>query len=73
MLGKFCSKIRMLKGSPKIDTGIRYCFGAPYVTDALAADLCEVGAFAHPAFLKEHHFENIKSKCFMTFDTRECY
>lgn len=30
--------------------------------DALAGDLCEVGAFAHPAFLKDHHFENIKSE-----------
>lgn len=39
----------------------RYCFGAPYVMDSLAGDLCEVGAFAHPAFLKDHHFESIKS------------
>lgn len=45
------------------DVGCRYCFGAPYVCDALAGDspLCEVGAFAHPAFLKEHHFVNLKS------------
>lgn len=40
----------------------RYCFGGPYVMDALAGDLCEVGAFAHPAFLEDRHFENIKSE-----------
>ncbi|TID14090.1 Protein AIM2 [Venturia nashicola] len=39
---------------------VGYCFGAPYVMDALAGELCEVGAFAHPAYLKNHHFENIK-------------
>lgn len=25
--------------------------------------ICSVGAFAHPAFLKEHHFENLESEC----------
>jgi hypothetical protein len=24
--------------------------------------ICSAGAFAHPAFLKEHHFENLKSE-----------
>ncbi|KAE9984811.1 hypothetical protein EG328_008212 [Venturia inaequalis] len=45
---------------------VGYCFGAPYVMDALAGDLCEVGAFAHPAFLKDHHFENIKKPLFLS-------
>lgn len=27
---------------------------------------CDVGAFAHPAFLKEHHFENIKRPLFLS-------
>lgn len=40
----------------------RYCFGAPYVCDQLAGDTCLAGAFAHPAFLKDHHFHNLKSK-----------
>lgn len=30
--------------------------------DELAGDTVTVGAFAHPAFLKEHHFTNLKSK-----------
>lgn len=41
---------------------VGYCFGAPYVCDELAKDVVSVGAFAHPAFLKEHHFRNIESK-----------
>lgn len=41
---------------------VGYCFGAPYVCDELAKDNVTVGAFAHPAFLKEHHFRNIESK-----------
>ncbi len=43
----------------------RYCFGAPYVCNELAGKTCAAGAFAHPAFLKEHHFRQLKS---MTLD-----
>ncbi len=28
----------------------------------LAGDIVTAGAFAHPAFLKESHFQNIKSE-----------
>lgn len=41
---------------------VGYCFGAPYVCNELAKGTVVAGAFAHPAFLKEHHFENMKSK-----------
>jgi hypothetical protein len=44
---------------------VGYCFGAPYVCDELAGDNVAVGAFAHPAFLKERHFTNLKSKNLM--------
>lgn len=44
---------------------IRYCFGAPYVCNELAGKTCAAGAFAHPAFLKEHHFRQLNS---MTLD-----
>lgn len=27
---------------------------------------CDVGAFAHPAFLKEHHFQNIQRPLFLS-------
>lgn len=50
---------------------IRYCFGAPYVCNSLASTSsgpppCEVGAFAHPAFLKKHHFENLQRPLFFS-------
>ena len=39
-----------------------YCYGAPYVMDQLSdKGICSAGAFAHPAFLKESHFENVTS------------
>lgn len=40
---------------------VGYCFGAPYVCNELAKNTVVAGAFAHPAFLKEHHFEQIQS------------
>jgi len=43
---------------------VGYCFGAPYVCNELKGDTVTVGAFAHPAFLKEHHFTDLKSKLF---------
>ena len=40
-----------------------YCYGAPYVCDELSSSgICTAGAFAHPAFLKESHFYNLKRK-----------
>jgi len=39
---------------------VGYCFGAPFVCNELASDTVTAGAFAHPAFLKEHHFFDLK-------------
>ncbi|KAH9885921.1 hypothetical protein F4778DRAFT_774182 [Xylariomycetidae sp. FL2044] len=58
----------------------RYCFGAPYVCDELAGETCAAGGkqsgneypltpqtwFAHPAFLKDHHFRNIKQPLYLS-------
>jgi hypothetical protein len=41
---------------------VGYCFGAPFVCNELAGTTVGVGAFAHPAFLEEHHFSNLKSR-----------
>ncbi|KAH8892481.1 alpha/beta-hydrolase [Thozetella sp. PMI_491] len=43
-----------------------YCFGAPFVADLLANGGCDAGAFAHPAFLKDHHFSNLKKPLFLS-------
>lgn len=47
---------------------VGYCFGAPYVCNSLAgaSPPCEVGAFAHPAFLKDHHFDEIQRPLFLS-------
>ncbi|KAH7000838.1 dienelactone hydrolase, partial [Macrophomina phaseolina] len=45
---------------------VGYCFGAPYVCDLLAAEDVTAGAFAHPSFLKESHFHQIKRPLFMS-------
>ncbi|KAI5366264.1 Putative dienelactone hydrolase, alpha/Beta hydrolase [Septoria linicola] len=45
---------------------VGYCFGAPYVCNSLADGTCQVGGFAHPAFLKEHHFRNLKAPLFLS-------
>ncbi|KAF2106507.1 Alpha/Beta hydrolase protein [Lophiotrema nucula] len=66
-------------GTPKSKFAcVGYCFGAPYVCDALAGKICSAGAFAHPAFLKEHHFRSLKKPLFLscaevdhTFDTED--
>ncbi|KAJ7215502.1 Alpha/Beta hydrolase protein [Mycena pura] len=48
-------------GTPETKyAAVGYCFGAPYVMDALSetsSAVC-VGAFGHPAFLNESHFTN---------------
>jgi len=50
----------------------RYCFGAPYVCDALSPSssggepICVAGAFAHPAFLKEEHFRKLERPLFLS-------
>ncbi|KAI0696878.1 hypothetical protein C8T65DRAFT_663083 [Cerioporus squamosus] len=36
------------------------CFGAPYVMELLAEDWVTAGVFAHPSFLEDTHFKNLK-------------
>ncbi|KAL1950920.1 hypothetical protein VTO73DRAFT_69 [Trametes versicolor] len=45
---------------------VGYCFGAPFVMDLLATDWVTAGAFAHPAFLDEGHFERIERPLLMS-------
>ncbi|KAF2429128.1 alpha/beta-hydrolase [Tothia fuscella] len=43
-----------------------YCFGGPFVCNALGNGAVSVGAFGHPAFLEEHHFANLKGPLFLS-------
>ncbi|KAL0571421.1 hypothetical protein V5O48_010537 [Marasmius crinis-equi] len=45
---------------------VGYCFGAPYVMNALAGTMVSAGAFAHPAFLRESHFEKCAKPLFLS-------
>ncbi|KAI1337356.1 hypothetical protein F5Y15DRAFT_408169 [Xylariaceae sp. FL0016] len=46
---------------------VGYCFGAPYVCDELASSgSCTAGAFAHPAFLKDRHFQQLKKPLYLS-------
>ena len=62
MVPKWVEAVKQQYGSAKTKYGcVGYCFGAPYVCNELAGNTVTAGAFAHPAFLKEEHFYNIKS------------
>lgn len=45
---------------------VGYCFGAPFVCEELDKDTCVAGAFAHPAFLEDHHIRGVKKPLFLS-------
>jgi len=61
---KWIDAVKTQFGTPETKyAAVGYCFGAPYVMDALSkttSTAC-VGAFGHPAFLNESHFINCAS------------
>jgi dienelactone hydrolase len=52
--------VRKIYGTHRKYSSVGYCFGAHYVLDALGDGTVDAGAFAHPAFLTDDHFANIK-------------
>lgn len=58
----YCNAYIFFPAQLKLTCVCSYCFGAPYVCDELAGTTCSAGAFAHPAFLKDHHFTNLQSQ-----------
>ncbi|PPQ79650.1 hypothetical protein CVT24_010246 [Panaeolus cyanescens] len=75
---RWIDAVREKYGADADYSAVGYCFGAPYVMDILNTDKVVAGAFAHPAFLNEDHFRNIKkplllscSEVDMTFPTEE--
>ncbi|KAF5312968.1 hypothetical protein D9619_003749 [Psilocybe cf. subviscida] len=52
--------VREIYGEGAIYSAVGYCFGAPFVMDIAATDQVVASAFAHPAFLEEDHFKNLK-------------
>ncbi|UJO16062.1 Hydrolase pyvD [Fulvia fulva] len=65
---KFVEEVKSKYGKSDTKyTCVGYCYGAPYVMDQLSdKGICSAGAFAHPAFLKESHFENLTKPLFLS-------
>ncbi|KAK0209976.1 Alpha/Beta hydrolase protein [Desarmillaria ectypa] len=60
MMPRWLEAIREKYGQDAQYTAVGYCFGAPFVLDLAASGDIVAGAIAHPAFLTEDHFRNIK-------------
>ncbi|KAF7355933.1 Dienelactone hydrolase [Mycena venus] len=66
---KWIDALKAQFGTPETKyAAVGYCFGAPYVMDALAesSSTACVGAFGHPAFLNESHFINCARPLFLS-------
>ncbi|KAJ7679490.1 dienelactone hydrolase [Mycena polygramma] len=66
---KWVDALKAQFGTPETKyAAVGYCFGAPYVMDALAesSNTACVGAFGHPAFLNESHFINCARPLFLS-------
>ncbi|KAJ7181260.1 dienelactone hydrolase [Mycena filopes] len=66
---KWIDAVKEQFGTPETKyAAVGYCFGAPYVMDALAesTSTASVGAFGHPAFLNESHFINCARPLFLS-------
>ncbi|KAK4628952.1 Hydrolase pyvD [Fulvia fulva] len=64
---EWTAEVKRMYGQPSTKYGcVGYCFGAPYVCNSLADGTCQAGGFAHPAFLKDHHFRNLKAPLFLS-------
>ncbi|PPQ80615.1 hypothetical protein CVT24_002707 [Panaeolus cyanescens] len=57
---KWFSAVKEIYGADAQYSAVGYCFGAPYVLEAIATEDVVAGAFAHPAGLTEDHFRNVK-------------
>ncbi|KAJ7908790.1 Alpha/Beta hydrolase protein [Mycena leptocephala] len=66
---KWIDALKTQFGTPETKYAVvGYCFGAPYVMDALSesSPTACVGAFGHPAFLNESHFKNCAKPLFLS-------
>ncbi|EIW63762.1 alpha/beta-hydrolase [Trametes versicolor FP-101664 SS1] len=60
LLPPWIDAVREQYGPDKKYVCVGYCYGAPYVMDHVKKDWITAGAFAHPAFLSEDHFKDVK-------------
>jgi len=53
-------EVRKIYGENSIYCATGYCFGGPYSIEIAATDKVVAAAFAHPGFINEDHFRNLK-------------
>jgi len=63
---RWLKAVREKFGADSKYCAVGYCFGAPYVMDLAGTDDIVAAAFAHPAFLTEDQFTNIKKPLFLS-------
>jgi len=63
---KWIEEVRKQYGADGKYCAVGYCFGAPFAMDLGATDNIVAGAFAHPGFLTEDQFKNLKHPLLMS-------
>ncbi|KJA22048.1 hypothetical protein HYPSUDRAFT_139718 [Hypholoma sublateritium FD-334 SS-4] len=63
---KWIDAVRTLHGQDAKYFAVGYCFGGPFTMNLAATDKITAAAFAHPAFLSEDHFKNVKCPLLMS-------
>jgi len=57
---RWIEAVREIYGPDAKYSAIGYCFGGPFALEIATTDNVVAAAFAHPAFLNEDHFRNLK-------------
>ncbi|KAJ7725180.1 Alpha/Beta hydrolase protein [Mycena metata] len=63
---RWLEEVRKEYGADSKYCAVGYCFGAPFVMDLGATDDIVAAAFAHPAFLNEDQFKNLRKPLFLS-------
>ncbi|KAI9069681.1 alpha/beta-hydrolase [Trametes sanguinea] len=66
LLPPWIEAVRAQYGTDKKYTCVGYCFGAPFVMQYIKTDWILAGAFAHPAYLNEDDFKEVKQPLLMS-------
>ncbi|KAI0066733.1 alpha/beta-hydrolase [Artomyces pyxidatus] len=67
LVPKWIEEVKAKYGTPTTKyAAVGYCFGGPDVLECGATDWLAAGAIAHPAFLTEAHFRNLKQPLFLS-------
>ncbi|KAG5640483.1 hypothetical protein DXG03_008342 [Asterophora parasitica] len=63
---KWLEGVRDIYGEETQYFAVGYCFGAPFALNLAVTDKVAAAAFAHPGFLNEDHFSNLRQPLFLS-------